>query len=132
WARRLQNVLLTNGWQVFLTRSNDTELSLSNRVALADEHRAGLFLSLHFNSAGSDQGQAGLETYCLTPAGMTSSVTRGFADDPAQQFPNNVFDESNLQLAVRIHRALLQLNGHCDRGVRRARFLGVLRRQQRP
>jgi N-acetylmuramoyl-L-alanine amidase len=128
----LQRLLLTNGWQVFLTRTNDIDLALSNRVALANEHNAGLFLSLHFNWAESDQAQAGLETYCLTPAGMTSSVTRGFPDDPAQAFPNNAFDESNLLVALRIHRALLQLNGHRDRGVRRARFMGVLRGQQRP
>ena len=132
WARRLQTILLSNGWQAFLTRSNDIDLALSNRVAVADEHKAELFLSLHFNSAGADPGQAGLETYCLTPAGMTSTVTRGFADDSSLVFPNNAFDEPNLQLALRVHRALLQLNGHHDRGVRRARFPGVLRGQRRP
>jgi N-acetylmuramoyl-L-alanine amidase len=37
-----------------------------------------------------------------------------------------------LQLAVRIHREILAVNGHHDRGLRRARFLGVLRSQERP
>jgi N-acetylmuramoyl-L-alanine amidase len=87
---------------------------------------------LHFNSAAPDQRQAGLETYCLTPQGMTSTVTRGFEDDPALSFPNNAFDEQNLQLALLAHRALLQVNGRLDRGVRRARYLGVLRWQNRP
>ncbi len=59
-------------------------------------------------------------------------MTRGFGDDPGLVFPNNAFDAQNLQFAFRIHRALLQVNGHRDRGVRRARFLGVLRGQQRP
>ena len=63
---------------------------------------------------------------------MPSTVTRGFNDEPAAAFPNNGFDEQNWQLALRVHRALLQVNGHHDRGVRRARFLGVLRGQQRP
>ncbi|MBU6402248.1 MAG: N-acetylmuramoyl-L-alanine amidase, partial [Verrucomicrobia bacterium] len=51
WATRLQALLVTNGWKVILTRTNDTDLSLSNRVALAEQVKADLFLSLHFNSA---------------------------------------------------------------------------------
>ena len=125
-------MLASTGRQVFLTRTNDTDLALSNRVAFADEHQATAFLSLHFNSAAPNEVEAGLETYCLTPAGMPSAVTRGFADDPSLAFPNNAFDAQNLQLALRVHRALLQVNGNHDRGVRRARFLGVLRGQQRP
>jgi N-acetylmuramoyl-L-alanine amidase len=132
WARRLQRLLITDGWQVFLTHSNDTDLALSNRVAFAQARQAGLFLSLHFNSAAPDEEEAGLETYVLTPAGMASTVTRGFSDDPALTFPNNAFDAQNLQLAVRIHREVLEVNGHHDRGLRRARFPGVLRGQQRP
>jgi N-acetylmuramoyl-L-alanine amidase len=132
WARRLQPLLAANGWLVFLTRTNDSDLALSNRVAFAEEHKASLFLSLHFNSSAPKEDQAGLETYCLTPAGMPSTVTRGFADDLGFSFPNNAFDAQNLQLAFRVHRALLQVNGFRDRGVRRARFLGVLRWQQRP
>jgi len=132
WARRLQSLLITNGWQVLLTRTNDSDLALSNRVAFAEEHKADLFLSLHFNSAGTNMQEAGLETYCLTPVGMPSTVTRGFRDDPGQVFPNNSFDRDNLQVASTIHWALLQINGKRDRGVRRARFPGVLRGQNRP
>ncbi len=132
WALRLQRLLCGCGWQAFLTRSNDIDLALSNRVAVAEQHKAGLFLSLHFNSAAPDETEAGLETYCLTPAGMASSLTRGFEDDPAQVYPNNAFDTENLLLAVQVHRALLAVNGHHDRGVRHARFPGVLRNQQRP
>jgi N-acetylmuramoyl-L-alanine amidase len=46
--------------------------------------------------------------------------------------PNNAFDIENLQLALSVHRALLEVNGHHDRGVRRARFPAVLRGQDRP
>jgi len=132
WARRLQTLLVTNGWQVFLTRTDDREVALSNRVAFAQDHNADLFLSLHFNSAGTNITQAGLETYCVTPFGMPSTITRGYVDDSTLIFPNNAFDPQNLQLAFRLHRTLLEVNGHLDRGVRRARFLSVLRNQQRP
>lgn len=132
WARRLGALLATNGWRVFLTRTSDRDLSVSNRIAFAEAHQAGVFVSLHFNSSAPNDQQAGLETYCLTPAGMPSTVTRGYGDNLGLAFPNNAFDPQNLQLALRVHRALLQANGRHDRGVRRARFLGVLRGQHCP
>ena len=132
WARRVGSLLATNGWRVFLTRTSDRDVSISNRIAFAEAHKPDLFLSLHFNSSAPNDQQTGLETYCLTPTGMPSTVTRGFGDDPALVFPNNTFDAQNLQFALRVHRALLQVNGRHDRGVRRARFLGVLRGQNCP
>lgn len=132
WAKRLAPLLEQNGWRVLLTRTNDVEMPLPDRVAFAEACRADLFLSLHFNSSGGGQEQSGLETYCLTPAGMPSSLTRGYDDDARQVFPNNAFDAENLRYAVRLHRSLLLLEGVNDRGVRHARFLGVLRGQNRP
>ncbi len=134
WSGRgdCNHLLVTNGWTVWLTRSNDVNVQLPARVAFADSRKAALFLSLHFNSSFPDHEQAGLETYCLTPSGMPSNLTRCFKDDAALIFPNNSFDTENLQLAIRLHRSLLQANGHADRGVRRARFLGVLQGQNRP
>lgn len=133
WARRLAPLLEQVGWQVFLTRTNDLDVSLSNRAAFAEQHHADFFLSLHLNSPGDNGHEAsGLETYCLTPAGMPSTVTRGFRDDVSETFPNNTFDQANLLYAVRLHREMLKVNGHDDRGVRRARFPGVLRGQRCP
>lgn len=132
WALRTAALLATNGWQVILTRTNDVEVSLADRVALAEEHHADLFISLHFNSSGGGREQSGLETFCLTPQGMTSTLTRNYDDDPMELSPNNAFDEQNFLLALRLHRAVLQATGDIDRGVRRARFLTVLRGQNRP
>ncbi|HEY3931338.1 MAG TPA: N-acetylmuramoyl-L-alanine amidase [Verrucomicrobiae bacterium] len=132
WAKRLKPLLETNGWTVFLTRTNDTDVSLSNRVAFAESHHADLFVSLHFNSGAPDAKQNGLETYCITPTGMPSTLTRGFTDDWSENLPNNSFDAQNLQFAVKMHTALLRAIGMEDRGVRRARFIGVLRGQKRP
>jgi N-acetylmuramoyl-L-alanine amidase len=101
-------------------------------VAAADRVQASLFISLHFNSAFPRQDQAGLETFCLTPVGLPSTVTRDFEDDPGKVFPNNEFDALNLCLAVTVHRALVEGAGVADRGVKRARFMGVLKTQVRP
>jgi N-acetylmuramoyl-L-alanine amidase len=133
WAIRTAALLKTNGWQVFLTRTSDVDISLADRVAFAEEHEADLFVSMHFNSSGGGgRDQSGLETYCLTPAGMASSLTRGYEDDVKQSFSNNAFDEQNFLLALRLHRSILQTLSSVDRGVRRARFLTVLRGQNRP
>ena len=131
WGNRLKILLEARGWQVFLTRTNDTEVSLPARVEFADARHADLFFSLHFN-ATTGNGHAGIETYCVTPTGMPSSVTRNYEDNTALVFPNNHYDALNLQLALRIHREVLAATGGQDRGVRRARFLTVLRGQNRP
>jgi N-acetylmuramoyl-L-alanine amidase len=132
WARRLRPLLETQGWKVYLTRTNDVRLSLNDRVDFADRVGAILFISLHFNSAFPNLRQSGLETYCLTPSGMPSNLIRNFPDDSKEVFPNNAFDLQNVELAMRLHRSVLESTKRPDRGVRRARFMGVLRGHQRP
>jgi N-acetylmuramoyl-L-alanine amidase len=133
WAKRLKPLLETNGWKVFLTRTSDVYVTNSYRVTFAESHHADLFISLHFNAPGKgDQKARGLETYCITPTGMPSTLTRGFADPWSERLPNNSFDEQNLQLAVQVHSAILRATGIEDRGVRRSRFDTVLREQNRP
>ena len=132
WAIRLEPLLERMGWEVVLTRRDDRDLSLPERVQVADRCGADLFLSLHFNSAFPQTEQTGLETFCTTPVGLPSTLTRNYEDDVTRVFPNNTHDDDNLRYAVRLHRALLQSVGMADRSVRRARFMGVLRSQQRP
>src|SRR5205814_8954364 len=81
WALRLRPLLESEGWKVHLTRTNDMDLTLSNRVTFAEQLKADLFLSLHFNSVKGETAHhdhGGVETYCLTPAGMPSTLTRQF------------------------------------------------------
>lgn len=133
WAKRLKPLLETNGWAVFLTRTNDAYVTNSARVVFAEAHRAALFISLHFNAPGNgDPNARGLETYCITPTGMPSTLTRNFSDPWLEQLPNNAFDAQNLQLAILIHGAVLHATGIEDRGVRHSRFETVLRGQNCP
>lgn len=132
WALRLARLLAANGWNVVLTRTNDAEIPLSERVALANRAHADMFLSLHFNSGGANRELAGLETYCLTPTGLPSNLVREYQDDPSEAHPNNAFDDQNVLLASHLHRSLLRATGAVDRGVRRARFMTVLQGQNRP
>ena len=132
WANRLAVLLTADGWNVKLSRTGDTDMTLTNRVAAAQAANADLFLSLHFNSSAPRQDQSGVETYCMTPEGMPSNIKRDYEDDPRLVTPNNAYDHENLQLAALLHREILE-TVHCvDRGVRHARFMGVLRGQNRP
>jgi N-acetylmuramoyl-L-alanine amidase len=134
WALRVQRAMAGSNWRVILTRTNDLHLELLDRVALADAASADLFISLHFNSAPPTKNatESGMETFCLTPTGMPSNIVREFDDDPAKVFPNNVFDSENLIYAATLQQNLVQVTGRRDRGVRRARFMTVLREQKRP
>lgn len=132
WALRTERLLTNAGWKVFLTRRADVDVSLAERVAFADRVRADLFLSLHFNSSFPQTQPSGIETFCLTPTGLPSTLLRGYTDDERALYPNNAFDVANLEWAFRVHQSLVRATRAHDDGVKRARFMGVLRYQNRP
>jgi N-acetylmuramoyl-L-alanine amidase len=136
WALRVERLLTNSSWRVVLTRRDDRDVPRLERVAIADANQADLFISLHLNSVENSGGKApeesGIETYCLTPVGAPSNTTRNFEDDLRHVYPNNEFDAQNLLLATRIQSSLIATTGRKDRGVRRARFMSVVREQKRP
>ena len=130
WALRLKPLLEKRGWKVYLTRTTDKAVSLTDRVKFADRVKASLFISLHYNYAS--RAVSGLETYCIAPVGMPSHFTRGSPDLVSKALPNNRYDTRNMQLACRVHSSLRATCGMMDRGVRRVRFMTVLKGQKRP
>jgi N-acetylmuramoyl-L-alanine amidase len=125
-ALRLKPLLEKLGFEVLLTRDKDVAIDLDDRAPMAAKAKADLFVSLHYNGgAAGDTTSAGIETYCLTPAGQHSTnKATGKADLTVE--PGNRFDTFNLQLAFNVQRRILAEVGAEDRGVRRARF-AVLR-----
>jgi len=125
-ALRLKLLLEKRGLEVILTREKDTFVDLDDRPAAANKLKADLFISLHYNGgAKGDASSSGIETYCLTPAGQSSTnKASGKADISVE--PGNRFDAFNVLLAWHVHRNVLQATGAEDRGIRRARF-AVLR-----
>lgn len=64
-ALRLGRLLETRlGADVIYTRDDDTFIPLETRTAIANEHQADLFVSIHANSS-SDPAARGIETYYL-------------------------------------------------------------------
>ncbi len=66
-ALETEKSLKKKGYTVFLTRSQDREIPLSLRTALANRLKADLFISLHMNShrAAKPGDARGMETYFL-------------------------------------------------------------------
>jgi N-acetylmuramoyl-L-alanine amidase len=64
-ARDLQKLIQEQlGSEVFLTRNDDFFISLEERTAIANQHRADLFISIHANSSRNRE-ISGVETYYL-------------------------------------------------------------------
>jgi N-acetylmuramoyl-L-alanine amidase len=127
-ALELKAQLVKAGYKVQLTRSSDEFIELEERPLIAKRRGADLFLSLHFNGAVSSV--SGVETYCMTPAGASSSNAGGQGASSLSS-PGNLNNPANMTLAYQIHRTLVRTLGTEDRGVKRARF-AVLREASMP
>jgi N-acetylmuramoyl-L-alanine amidase len=119
-AQEVANELKSEGFKVVLTRKSDTFVEKPDRPAVANQKRAGLFVSLHYNSS-DDTGVNGVETYCLTPPGAVSTNAHG-EGAPAGPAPANAHDRENLLAAYYIQRSVVREMGMKDRGLHRARF----------
>ncbi len=87
-AKRLARVLKDAGIEVVMTRSIDSFISLERRVQIANDARAGLFVSIHTN-ASKVRSLNGFEVYYVSPfvsdsSRAISAVSDGkFRLDPA-------------------------------------------------
>ena len=64
-AKKLKAKLETAGAKVIMTRTEDTYLTLSERVQISKKNNADVFISIHFNSSASESAN-GMETYYWT------------------------------------------------------------------
>ncbi len=115
-AERLRDA----GQRVYLTREDDRDVSLAERVAQATELEADLFVSIHFNTSANRDAR-GAETFVLPAAGYASTANVEQAPNPPTA-SGNAYDGANMVLGYLIQKHLLNATGTEDRGVRRARF----------
>jgi N-acetylmuramoyl-L-alanine amidase len=130
------------GAEVFLTRSDDTFISLEERTAIANKHKADLFLSIHANSSTS-RNTSGVETYFLDFA--RTDAAREVAARENATTDRNIRDLQNLigkiaraekieeskELASVVQKNLYHgvrkiLPSSKDRGVRSAPFIVLI------
>lgn len=119
-ALKLRQCLEDKGFEVIMTRSDDTFVSLDRRSEFAKEQKADLFISIHHNASIGAPNASGVETYSLSSAGMPSS--NGTKGKIPGTLPGNAFDAANVKLNYLIHSNLIKSVGGNDRGVKFARF----------
>ncbi len=126
-SKKLEAELKKRGFKTVMTRSTDVFLTLGQRVAIANQTKDAIFVSIHFNSSGTRTAN-GIETYSLAPQG-TSSTNGG---SPWSSFLNgNTRDKENIALATSVHAHVIHEFKSIDRGIKRARF-NVLRGINKP
>jgi len=121
-SRRLKKLLENAGFEVVMTRDSDVYIPLTQRPKMANRANGDLFLSIHFNAAGSASA-VGFESFALTPQFQASSKFSkpSWRDNTA--WKGNEQDPWNTLVSYHIQRSLVQRLGGPDRGLKRARFL---------
>ncbi len=148
-ALKVADELRAQGVTVYLTRSRDTLIALSDRGRIANNKRADLFVSIHVNAANPHWKDAtaarGFETYFLAEAKTEdesrvermeneaikfetgANAPRG---DPLSFIINDMAQNEHLRessdLASEVQRRLKAMHPGTDRGVKQANF-AVLR-----
>jgi N-acetylmuramoyl-L-alanine amidase len=121
-ALELRDQLQKAGFNVILTRSNDTKVELPDRPALANRRGADLFVSLHFNATPTGGNEVeGPQTYCITPVGASSTDAQGEGANFGATAANRA-EQKSLLLAYQVQKSLVRNLSAKDRGVRRARY----------
>jgi len=129
-AKRLQRLLQANGFEVSLTRSDDTFIELDERSAIANRRGADLFVSIHFNAL-ERSSVSGVETYAFTPFKQPSSARADLHESDLRNYAGQQDGPWSTLLAYYVQRSLADSLGSSDRGLKRARFT-VLRDLRMP
>lgn len=109
-ALKLKSALEAEGYDVMMTRSDDTYLTLTERAEFANEVEADLFISIHQNSYIEDSSVSGIEVY----------------------YNESTKTEADEELAQLIQTGLVDATGARDRGIRAYDELAVTRKTEMP
>jgi N-acetylmuramoyl-L-alanine amidase len=141
-AERLASLLEGRGYEVHLTRTRDTLISLSDRPRFANEWKAGrpaaLFVSIHCN--GGARSVKGFETYFLSDARTADARRVAEMENAAERFEekpegakpelegilnnlrNDFYVRASDDLAEAVQRRLAAIHPGPNRGVQQAGF----------
>lgn len=94
-AKRVEKLLKAQGYGVLMTRSDDTFVSLADRVAFSESYEPDIFVSIHVNSSTSEAGK-GIETH--------------------------YYHQESMPLAQSVHSSLASAISTNDRGLFKSKF----------
>lgn len=139
-ALLVRDILRKQGYKVYLTRSDDTFVKLTDRTHFANRKKADLFISIHANAAPKKQKLSlkGIETFFLSPAKTEKAKRIAAKENGTMQlgkdskeallnFLNRAKIVQSNKLAIDIQSALLssvrkKYDKIVDGGVREAPF----------
>jgi len=78
-SRYLRDILKERGYDAFLTRDGDYYVPFSQRLKIARDYGADLFMSVHADASRSRRARGG-SVYCLSTRGASSEAARLLAD----------------------------------------------------
>ena len=104
-SEKLKKLLEEHGITAYLTRDDDSFLSLAERVEITNSVKPNVFISIHANAIETSRGIRGLETYHWTPQSQ--------------------------KLAYYVHKSILTNVQIPDHYIRKARFY-VIKHTQSP
>ena len=121
-AKRVRSILKQRGYKVYLTRSKDHFVKLSNRTKYANKKNADIFVSIHANAVPKKYAQKayGIECYFLAKSkserAKAVAATENSADISAMNFYGkesflNTLNSHNIvasnKLAIDLQRGIL-------------------------
>lgn len=86
-AKRVETLLKQKGYEVKMTRTNDTYVSLQDRVEISEEYAPDIFVSIHVNSSVKPE-ITGVETHYYHQESMALAQTVHSSFASAVQSPN--------------------------------------------
>ena len=94
-SKKLQAILQKKGYKVYMTRTDDTYVSLEDRTVFTEGINPAAFVSVHVNSCNSD-----------TPKGIET----------------HYYHDNSIELADTVHKQLIKRINSPDRGLLKSRF----------
>lgn len=128
-AKRVEKLLKQKGYQVKMTRVDDTYVSLQDRVEISEEYSPDIFVSIHVNSSVKPE-ITGVEThyYHQESMGLAQTVHSSFAS--AVQSPNRgLFKSKFYVINHTTSPAILIEIGFISNAAERGQLVGEKRKQ---
>jgi N-acetylmuramoyl-L-alanine amidase len=117
--------------EVFLTRREDVEVELDERIKVANQKKADVFISIHINACGKPQ-RRGVETYIfdLTATDEESARLAKVENKSVEDFKKLILKDlrkhrihpQTLKLAKCLQESLVVHTGLLDGGIKKAPF----------
>lgn len=117
---KVRNLLEAKGYEVAMSRTNDTTVGLQQRPKQANNLGADILVSLHHNAMPNNSTTTGIETFYYR---VNNSYPPLDENKPYHNDPTRIANSK--RLSELIHGELIDHTGARDRGVKRGAFVVV-------